>query len=161
MIRDMLLPEFDAEMATTRRVLERVPSDRLDWKPHPKSTSLGRLARHVADLPARLVPALEQDSLDVAAFPPRPEPSSTAEILEAFDRNVAAARAALARAADEGFSKSWSLVRAGKPIFTLPRLAAIRSFVFSHGIHHRAQLGVYLRLNDVPVPSMYGPTADE
>jgi uncharacterized damage-inducible protein DinB len=156
-----LLPEFDQEMANTRKTLERVPEDKLGWKPHEKSGTMGWLADHVATLPRLAVFALEQDSVDVATVP-RPSPAnSRLELLGTFDKHVAAARAAIAGASDEQLLKPWSLLHSGRTIFTLPRSAVLRSFFMNHCIHHRAQLGVYLRLNNVPVPAIYGPSADE
>jgi uncharacterized damage-inducible protein DinB len=164
-LREALLAEFDQEMAKTRRSLERVPDDRLEWRPHPKSSTLGRLATHLAEIPAWGVTALEQDSFDVAPPGSAPHPpafiGSHREILNLFDKNVAAARAALAGVDDGSLAKPWSLLSGGKTIFTLPRLSVLRNFVLNHTIHHRAQLGVYLRLNDLPVPALYGPSADE
>lgn len=164
-ISKSILPEFDHEMASTRRTLERVPDDKFEWKPHEKSMALGELATHLATIPRWTKDTFGRDELDVA--PPgepeyRLEPlKSRAEILEAFDKNVASARAALEAATDENWQGKWSLLNRAKPIFTLPRTAVIRGFILSHSIHHRAQLGVYLRLLDVPVPSIYGPSADE
>ena len=162
---EALLPEFDHEMATTRKTLERVPEDKFDWKPHEKSTTLGALATHLANLPSWVVHTLDKDELDMAppGQPPlRIEPARTRdEVLAAFDQNVAAARAALAGASDERLHGLWTLLQGGNKVLTLPRAAVLRSFVMSHSIHHRAQLGVYLRLNDIPVPSVYGPSADE
>ncbi len=164
-LSEMLLPEFDQEMASTRKTLERVPEDRLEYKPHEKSTSLGSLAGHVAEIPSWTTVTILQDELDFApagAAPWQPYvPSSTAELLEKFDGFVKEARAALAGCSDEEFGKPWKLLSGGHEIFTLPKAVVIRSFVLSHMIHHRAQLGVYLRLNDVPLPSIYGPSADE
>jgi uncharacterized damage-inducible protein DinB len=164
-IRDALLPEFDQEMATTRKVLERVPGDKLGWKPHTKSWPMGDLATHLTNLPEWVGIALNQDSLDLApagAELPRIKPAeSQKEILERFDGAVATARATLAKATDEQLMKPWTLLRTGKTLLTLPRVAVLRSFVLNHLIHHRGQLSVYLRLNDVPVPSIYGPSADE
>jgi uncharacterized damage-inducible protein DinB len=159
-----LLPEFDHEAANTRKVLERVPEDRPDFKPHPKSMTLARLAGHVAELPVWAGRTLSSDSLDIQPGTPGQKPhvmTSRKELLEFFDKNVSEARAAIAAASDEDFSKPWTLLAAGRKVFTLPKSAVLRSFVLSHSIHHRAQLGVYLRLNDVPVPSIYGPSADE
>ena len=156
-----LLPEFDQEMANTRKTLERVPEDKLGWKPHEKSGTMGWLANHVATLPRLAVFAIEQDSVDVATVP-RPSPvNSRLELLGTFDKHVAAARAAIAGASDQQLLKPWSLLHSGRTIFTLPRSAVLRSFFMNHSIHHRAQLGVYLRLNNVPVPAIYGPSADE
>jgi uncharacterized damage-inducible protein DinB len=164
-IGQSLLPEFDNEMANTRKTLERVPDDKFDWKPHEKSTSLGALATHISNLPAWTVYAIELDQLDlqpVGEEPLRAAPvASRDEALAAFDKNIAAARAALEGATDERLLGPWSLLKGGVTILTIPRVAVLRSFVMNHVIHHRAQLGVYLRLNDVPVPSIYGPSADE
>lgn len=164
-LNQALLPEFDHEMANTRKTLERVPEDKFDWKPHEKSFSMVRLATHLATLPSWAAITIQQDSIDVAPIgepPPKNEPASSVEdLLAKFDNNVASARAALAGATDEELLKTWTLFAGGKTIFALPRIAALRSFVMNHNVHHRAQLGVYLRLNDVPVPSIYGPSADE
>ena len=161
-----LLPEFDQEMASTRKSLERVPEDKFDWKPHPKSGTLGWLATFMAVLPSWASTTIVQDSLDLAppgSPPPQPNPvaASRQAVLELFDKNVTAARAALAGASDEQLMKPWTLLKGGVTVVTLPKIAVLRSFVMNHMIHHRAQLGVYLRLNDVPVPAIYGPTADE
>ena len=164
-IRDAFLPEFDHEMAVTRKTLERIPEDKLGWKPHEKSMALDRLSGHLAELAGWAVDILRDDSFDIA--PPggqtrRPAITASREAsLAAFDKNVAAGRAALAEASDESLMKPWSLLRAGTPVFTMPRAAVLRHMVMNHSIHHRAQLGVYLRLNNVPVPSVYGPSADE
>lgn len=160
-----ILPEFDQEMANTRKVLERIPEDKLDWRVHEKSNTIGWVAMHLAEIPTWADLALNHDSLDVA--PPggephrTPAPQSRQEILARFDKNVAAARAAISAAPDEQFMKPWSLLKGGETIFTLPRAAVVRSFVLNHAIHHRAHLCVYLRLNGVPVPALYGPSADE
>jgi uncharacterized damage-inducible protein DinB len=160
-----LLFEFDHEMANTRKTLERVPDDKFSWKPHEKSMSLGGLATHLANIPSWTAQTFDRDELDIAP-PGQPpyrldEAKSTAALLEAFDKNVTSARAALEAATDENWQGKWSLLMTGKTIFTLPRTAVMRGFVMNHLIHHRAQLGVYLRLLDVPVPSIYGPSADE
>ncbi|HUO35481.1 MAG TPA: DinB family protein [Candidatus Acidoferrum sp.] len=164
-IRETILPEFDYEMSATRKTLERVPEGKPDWQPHAKSMKLGRLAGHLAELPTWAVMGLQQDSIDIAPLgaPPRPVNAMTTrkKLLEDFDKNVADARAAIAAASDEQFMKPWSLLKGGQTLMTLPRIAVLRSFVLNHSIHHRAQLGVYLRLNDVAVPSIYGPSADE
>ncbi len=161
-----MLPEFDHEMANTRKSLERIPEAKLGWKPHEKSWSMGDLASHLANLPGWAVLTINVDSFDLA--PPgapsvkSPRAGSLKEALEMFDKNVVAARAArLAGAGDAHLLKPWILLSGGKVVLTLPRIALLRSFVMNHNIHHRAQLGVYLRLNDVPVPSIYGPSADE
>lgn len=164
-IRDHILPEFDHEMAGTRRSLERVPEDRLAWKPHEKSGTLGWLATHLARLPHWAVQTITRDSIDIAptdgSVTPGPPAASRRELLELFDRNVAEARAAIAGASDETLLKPWTMLAGGRVIFTQPRVMVLRGFVVNHIIHHRAQLGVYLRLNDIPVPALYGPTADE
>lgn len=164
-LRDALLPEFDMEMASTRKLLERVPVEKSDFKPHTKSGSLGWLAWHVADLPHWVVETVNREELDFAPVgAPRPAPpkvESREALLASFDQKVAAARAAIAGVSDEHLAKPWTLKAGGHTIFTMPRAAVLRSFVMNHLIHHRAQLGVYLRLNDVPVPGMYGPSADE
>lgn len=164
-ISQSLLPEFDMEFANTRKMLERVPEERLSWKPHQKSMSMGDLATHIAEVPGWMAVTLERDSFDVA--PPggqsyqRPKLNSRKEILDTLDKGVAAARATLEKATDEKLLQPWSLLKAGQAVFTMPKIAVVRSFLMNHVIHHRAQLGVYLRLNDVPVPGMYGPSADE
>lgn len=160
-----LLPEYDHEMANTRKTLERIADDKFDWKPHAKSFSLGALATHLSNIPSWAVLALEKDSFDMAPpgapLPRTEQAKSRREVLETFDKNVAAARAAIAAASDTTFLQNWSLLSGGKRVLTLPKVAVVRSFVMNHTIHHRAQLGVYLRLNDIPVPAVYGPSADE
>jgi uncharacterized damage-inducible protein DinB len=164
-ISDALLPEFDQEAATTRKVLERCPEEKFDWRPHAKSYTMGELATHIANMPSWAVETMAKDELDYA--PPGQEPykaeliTTSKQLLEQYDKNVASAREALANATNEQFMGDWSLLAGGQRLFTMPRVAVIRSFVMNHNVHHRAQLGVYLRLNDVPVPQMYGPTADE
>jgi uncharacterized damage-inducible protein DinB len=160
-LNQAILPEFDHEMATTRKVLERVPEDKLGWKPHDRSMSMGELAGHLATMPHWSEAIMGQDSFDVATSPPTPKMTSRQEILGAFDQSSAVARKAIASASDETMMKPWSLVAGGKTVFSLPRVAVIRSFIMNHCIHHRGQLSVYLRLNNVPVPSIYGPSADE
>lgn len=164
-LSDALLPEFDNEMANTRKTLERVPEEKFDWKPHEKSTAMGGLATHLSNLPTWTNYAIGEDSLDLAPggkpLPQTANVKSQTELLEIFDNNVAKARAAIAAASDEELFKPWTLLRNGKQILTMPKIAVLRGFVMNHSIHHRAQLGVYLRLNDIPVPSIYGPSADE
>ena len=163
-INQALLPEFDREMANTRIPLERVPDDKFNWKPHEKSFAMGALSTHLANLPTWALHSIELDTLDIApnGVPVRAEAlDSLAEVLATFDKNVAAARAAIAGATDEHLFGAWTLQANGKTLMTMPRVAVLRSFVMNHMIHHRAQLGVYLRLNDIPVPSIYGPSADE
>jgi uncharacterized damage-inducible protein DinB len=158
---DALLPEFDHEMTTTRKLLERVPEDRLSWKPHVKSMSLGGLATHLSNLPWWGLMTVTQPEFDLATADRQDEASSRAQILETFDRNVAATRAALDGKSDAELMAPWSLRRGGQTIFSMPKAAVWRSFMLSHLVHHRGQLSVYLRLLDVPVPSVYGPSADE
>ena len=160
-LNQALLPEFDHEMENTRKSLERIPEGKFDWKPHQKSATLGQLATHLATINHWTEAIIGQDSFDVSTAPPQPALKSRQEILDAFDKNAASARKAISGATDEQFMKPWSLVSKGQTVFTLPRIGVVRSFVLNHTIHHRAQLGVYLRLNDVPVPSIYGPSADE
>lgn len=159
-----ILPEFDHEMATTRKTLERVPDALFDWKPHAKSYTMGALAGHLSNIPAWTKSTLEQDSLDFApnGVPLKQDaPKNTVEILKAFDANVASARAAIAKTSDAVFAETWTLLANGQKIFAQPKAGVLRGFIISHLIHHRAQLGVYLRMNDIPHPSMYGPSADE
>ncbi len=161
-IRDLLLPEFDQEMANTRKLLERVPEDDFAFRPHPKSMALGRLAGHVAELPGWVVPIAQSQMLELDPGTYKPyTPQSVKELLESFDNKVREARAALAGVTDEQFGVAWTLKFGGKTIFTLPRVAAYRAMVMSHMIHHRAQLGVYLRVTEVEIPGMYGPSADD
>jgi uncharacterized damage-inducible protein DinB len=163
-ITDTLLPEFDHEMATTRRVLDRVPEARFGWKPHEKSMTLGELSGHLANIPFWCSATLNAGSLDLASLGdearPKP-PASRAVLLAEFDKKVAAARERLAGTTDPELLAPWTLTQGDHEIFTMPRLTAIRSFVMNHSIHHRGQLTVYLRLNDIPLPPIYGPTADE
>lgn len=164
-LAESLLPEFDHEMAGVRKALERVPADNTSWRPHTKSMSIGRLATHLAELPRFLPSILRDDELDL--YPPGAEPFELQtplppdQALALFDENLAQARAMLAAATDAQLMQPWTLKAAGHPIFTLPRVAAYRTAVMNHALHHRGQLTVYLRLNDVPVPGFYGPSADE
>ena len=159
------LPEFDHEMASTRKVLERIPDDKFEWRAHPKSNTLGWNANHLAELPGWSVSVLTQPEYDFAPKDGEPykAPSlkTTKEILEVFDRNVATARKALAEVKDEIMGDMWTLRGGDRVIFTMPRAAVVRSFLMNHLIHHRAIVAVYLRLNDIPVPGMYGPSGEE
>jgi uncharacterized damage-inducible protein DinB len=157
----MLLPEFDEEMANTRKALERVPDDKLDFKPHAKSYSLHDLAAHIANIPTWTGVTLTTTELDLNQSWERSIPANRAELLTAFDAAVAGARPVLEKATADDFLVGWTLRSGDQVWFTLPRAAVFRSFVMSHLIHHRAQLTLYLRLLDVPVPGMYGPSADE
>jgi uncharacterized damage-inducible protein DinB len=164
-ISQMILPEFEQEMATTRKLLERVPENTGDWKPHTKSMTLARLAGHVAELPGWGVVTLTQTELDFApAGQPPYQPTlftTQAETLKVFDEGVKACREAITKASDADFQVMWTLKRAGQKLMSMPRIAVLRSMVMNHLIHHRAQLGVFLRLNDVAIPGSYGPSADE
>ncbi|MFY9226818.1 MAG: DinB family protein [Blastocatellia bacterium] len=164
-ISDTLLPEFDHEMVGTRKSLERVPADKFDWKPHEKSMSMIDLASHLANIPSWMGISVNQDSFDVAPKDGEgfqtPKAGSVAELLEIFDKNVASAREVLASASNETLMGMWTFLNAGQTVFAMPKVAVVRSFILNHNVHHRAQLGVYLRLNDVAVPSIYGPSADE
>ena len=154
-----LVPEFDQEMATTRRVLERVPSDQGAWKPHPKSFPLGHLAQLVAIMPGWFPNMLQETSLDLRTAPGY-SLQTTDALLATFDTLVAQARAALEEARDEDMAVSWSLKFGDKVLLTMSRRDVVRQTI-NHLVHHRGQLTVYLRLVDVGVPSIYGPTADE
>ena len=160
-IAQAYLAEFEHEVKTTRRFLERVPADRLDWRPHEKSMTLGRLAQHVATIPRWGAAALTQSEADVAANRPPEVMTTRAELLATFDQHVAATRAALVGRGDGELMAPWTLKREGHTVFSMPRASVWRTLMMNHLIHHRAQLGVYLRMHDVPLPSMYGPSADE
>jgi uncharacterized damage-inducible protein DinB len=160
-----ILPEFDHEMAGARKVLERVPDDKLDWRAHPKSNTIGWNANHLAELPGWSISIVTQPGFDFAPVGGEryqsPKLTSSSAIVERFDRNVADARRALAELKDESLNDPWTLRGGERIIFTMPRAAVIRSFLMNHIIHHRAVLCVYLRLNDIPVPGLYGPSGDE
>lgn len=153
------LPEFDEEMKITRRLLERVPGEKAAWKPHEKSFSLGHLAQLVSWMPGWITQAMTNTSLDLSAGP-QYSLEKTETLLAGFDANVASARAELAKATDADFQVHWSLTAGGRTFMTMPRVAVVRQTI-NHLVHHRGQLTVYLRLVDVPLPSIYGPTADE
>lgn len=155
--------EFDHEMAITRRFLERVPDSDGDWRPHAKSMSLKQLAGHLATMPCHVTAVLTRDAADVAdaSWRPRGFEATRASWLAVFDKAVAEARQALQTAKDADLGRTWTLSAGPQKIFSLPRAAALRTFAMNHMVHHRAQLGVYLRLKDVPVPGTYGPSADE
>jgi DinB family len=164
-IADLLIPELDAELAVTRRVLERVPDGRGEWKPHPKSFPMGHLAQLVARLPGWAPMVMAQTEIDIAppggSRMPGYSFETTATLLAEYDRNAVAARAAIAAGTDASFAELWTFKRAGVALRTASRYQMLRYLVLNHLVHHRAQLAVYLRLVDVPVPEMYGPTADE
>jgi uncharacterized damage-inducible protein DinB len=158
---EVFLQEFDQEMANTRKVLDRIPEDKFAWKPHEKSFTMLKLATHVTTLSRLATIALETDSLDMAHFTPPPEPKSRMEILEIFDKLSSAARSRIAASNDEALSAPWSLKNGNVTIFTMPKSSVLRRMFMNHIIHHRAQLTVYLRMNNVPLPGLYGPSADE
>jgi uncharacterized damage-inducible protein DinB len=162
-IKDALLPEFDHEMGTTRRLHERPPAAEFAWKPHDKSFSLGQLASHVSNIPHWCDLILKTTVFDVLSGDDiRPKPPETVnDLLTHFEQTVTAARAGLVASGDAEMLTPWTFKRGEHVVFTMPRVAAIRSFVMNHLIHHRGQLSVYLRLKNVPLPSIYGPTADE
>ena len=157
---DRFLPEFDNEMKTTRSLLERVPMDKASWKPHAKSRTLGELADHLAGIVHFGTLISTTTELDGVRFPRQPAATSTAQILERFDENVANARRAIASMSEDDVTAIWTFKFGDHVIFALPRPGALRALVMSHSIHHRGQLSVYLRMLDVPLPSIYGPTAD-
>ncbi len=162
-IADLLQPEFDQEMATTRLVLERVPEDKFGWKPHDKSFAMGDLASHIANTVSWTEPTMNQTMFDLGAVSMEEmtkAAKSRAELLSWFDANVQSARALIEKP-DADYFVPWTLKHGDKVFFTLPRYNCMRSFVLNHIVHHRAQLGVYLRLNNIPVPGAYGPSADE
>ena len=162
-IAESLLPEFDREMGLTRRLLERIPDGQFAWQPHQKSMTLGRLAEHLAELPMWAKVTIEDSGIDMGSA--RPEgyvpPSTRAAVLQMFDANVSAARAALNGRSDAELMAPWTLKAQGKELFTMPKATVLRGFVMNHLVHHRGQMSVYLRLRDIPIPSMYGPSADE
>ena len=160
-IRDSLLPEYDAEIAFTRTTLERVPEGKFDFKPHEKSMTQGQLAIHLAQIPEWGAMTIQTDSIDLAQPFEQPKVGSVQELLTLFDKNAAAGRAEFAGASDEKLMANWSMLKAGTTMMTMPRIAVLRSFIMNHMVHHRAQLGVYLRLQNIPVPAIYGPSADE
>jgi uncharacterized damage-inducible protein DinB len=164
-IADTLLPEFDQEMANTRKCLERIPDNKFTYKPHPKSFDLGSLGVHIATVCDWGVVTLQTENFDYAPvggepYKP-PVAKDTAELLAMFDKGTKEFRTALAGAEDAALMKPWSLLAAGQTIFTMPKIACLRAMIFNHLVHHRGQLTVYLRMNDIPVPGIYGPSADE
>jgi DinB family len=164
-ISDALLPEYDQEVKATRKCLERIPEDKLTYKPHPKSFDMGSLAIHIATMLGWGVTTLTSDSFDYAPVGGEPYVppvvKTNAELLALFDKGATDFRAAIAGADNDAMMKDWTLLGGGKPVFTMPRVACIRGMIFNHIVHHRGQLTVYLRLCDIPVPAIYGPSADE
>jgi uncharacterized damage-inducible protein DinB len=162
-IAELLVPEFDQEMASTRTTLERVPDDKLAWKPHDKSFSMGALASHIATMVTWTVDTMNRTEFDLATASMAEMTrvaGSRGELLSWFDKNVAAARGTLNKP-DADYFVPWTLKNGAQVFFTMPRYNCVRSFCLNHIVHHRAQLGVYLRLNNIPVPGVYGPSADE
>ena len=161
-INEGLIAELQHEAASTKKMLERVPTDKNDWKPHEKSMKLGRLASHVAELPGWIAMTMTTDELDLSKMDYKPVIAATTEELTGIlDTNVDKAVSALKNATMEDFQKMWTLRNGNNVFFTMPRIGVIRSMAYSHHYHHRGQLSVYLRLLDIPVPGMYGPSADE
>jgi uncharacterized damage-inducible protein DinB len=164
-IAQMLLPEFDQEMANTRKALERIPEDKLSWKPDPKSMTMGRLAGHIAEMPNWAAMTMTTESLDINPGGQRAfealVATSRAQVLTEFDKSVASARGAIESASDQHLMQNWQLLADGQALLSMPRTGVLRAMVMNHTIHHRGQLTVYYRLNGVPVPGMYGPSADE
>lgn len=161
-IAQALLGEFDHEMATTRKMLERFPEDKVEWRPHETCMTMGRLAGHVAELAGWTIPTVTQDKLELDQNSYKPVVvTSKAEALKEFDEKVKTARAAMAGASDETMMKPWSLVFNGSPVFTMPKVVVLRTFVMNHLIHHRGQLAAFYRIAGVKVPSLYGPSKDE
>jgi uncharacterized damage-inducible protein DinB len=157
-----LLPEFDNEMKLTRKALERVPDDKFDWKPHAKSMAMGRLAGHLAELPGFATSIIRTEAIDFDKGDYKPAVvTNRAEVLAVFDKHVAEAREAIAGATDDHLRQSWKLIYQQKPLFDAPRGVGLRGMMMNHLVHHRGQLTVYLRLNDIAVPAIYGPSADE
>ena len=160
-INQAFIGELDYEFVSTRKLLERIPTDKFDWKPHEKSMSMGVQANHLADLFSWYKVTLEQGELDFAAGYEQPKATGGEELAAILDKNFAEANESLRNADPSVFTENWTLRSGEHVIFTMPKAAVLRTFVANHIVHHRAQLAVYLRLNDIPVPSMYGPSADE
>ncbi len=158
---DVLLPEYDRETGTTRRLLERVPESAFDFAPHARSMPLGQLSAHVAELPQWISIIMSRDSCDLTELEPAPPAVAVSHILTRYDANVSEARSLLVGTIDGTLSAPWTLKRGTRPIFTMPRVSMLRYFAFNHLVHHRGQLSVYLRMQDVSIPAIYGPSADE
>jgi uncharacterized damage-inducible protein DinB len=157
---DPILAEMEHEAQTTRRVLDRVPENKLAWKPHPRSYSLGQLALHVASLPGNVAALAVPDTKEASNFS-QPEPKSRQEILDTFSKSLESAKETLKKMDDARLMSTWNLTKDGKIVMSVPRIGFLRSILMNHNYHHRGQLAVYLRMLDVPVPSIYGPSADE
>jgi len=162
LIREFMLPEFEVEMQSTRKLLAVLPEKLSDYKPHPKSMPLDRLAGHIAQLPAWAMTTVDTEGLDIDMSKWVPfSPKTRQEVLDEFDKSVEQGRAAIAKASDEHLAKPWTFSMQGKEVFSHPRRDVLRLTVINHLIHHRAQLGGYLRMLEIPIPGMYGPSADE
>lgn len=155
-----LLAELEQEAQTTRRLLERVPDAHLDWRPHPKSYSLGQLALHIAQIPGAVASLAMQSPANAPAFV-QERAARSADLIPALDESIATAKAALAQASDDRMHETWRLLADGRELLAMPRVAFLRAIMLNHWYHHRGQLVVYLRQLNVPIPSVYGPTADE
>jgi uncharacterized damage-inducible protein DinB len=161
-LKDPLISELQFESISTRKMLERTPLEKADWKPHEKSMTLGRLSAHVAEIPSWVVHTLSADELNFKTDEWKPVVfTNNKDMLEFFDKNVADAKKALEETTDEMMYKNWALKMDGNVLFQMPKIQVLRTWAFNHLVHHRAQLSVYLRLNDIPLPSTYGPSADE
>lgn len=161
MLKELLIAEFDQEMAKTRPMLARVPEDKLGWKPHEKSATMGWLLQHLAEVASWVAPTVLQDTLDLTGFEPPAPATAVGPVLSKFEEDVRGARAALEGTDDEALHRRWTMTMGEKTLLDMRKIDVLREFVLSHHIHHRAQLGIYLRLNDIPVPPTYGPSADE
>lgn len=161
-IASSFIAEFEQEAVVARKCLERVPAEKFDWKPHEKSMTFGRLASHIAEMFGWTPSTLQQPELDFSKMDYKPlEPATTADLVEFLDKNVAEAIDVLRNTPDEVFMENWTMRNGETVYFTMPKITVMRSFVMNHIVHHRGQLSVYLRLNDIPVPALYGPSADE
>jgi len=160
-IADPILGELDFEARSTRRILERIPDDKLSWTPHDKSMTLGRLAWHLATIPKRVAELIGGDTFDLSSARPAPAADTASDIVAEFDRNMTAVRAAIDSLDNEAIRAPFHITKHGEPVTTIPKVSMIRSILMNHSYHHRGQLSVYLRLLDVPVPAMYGTSADE
>ena len=158
---DAFCMEMEQEAKATKRVLERVPEDKFDWKPHEKSLTLGQLAIHIATIPKSMAGIMKEDKFEMKESSGFPSPGSVAELLTALDDSVKVTKEFLESLGDEGITSDWTMVKDGKEVMRVPRMVMTRQFLLNHWYHHRGQMQVYLRLLDVPVPSIYGPTADE
>ena len=161
-LNEDFIAELQQEAVSTRKCLERIPQEKFDWKPHEKSFTMSKLAAHVAETISWVKEVIETPELDFAAHEHTPfEPTTTLELVEYFDKNLAAATDALQNASDETLAENWKLRNGEEVYFDMPRAQVLRGMAFNHLINHRGQLSVYLRLNDIPVPALYGPSADE